>query len=57
MTGVRGYAGGWMDRSGGVLNPVGYANGLADAAEKAGAKIFERHAGHLGRSRGRWLEH
>lgn len=42
LTGVRGYAGGWMDRSGGVLNPVAYARGLADAAEKAGAEIFER---------------
>jgi glycine/D-amino acid oxidase-like deaminating enzyme len=42
MTGVRGYAGGWMDRSGGVLNPVAYARGLADAAERAGARIFER---------------
>ncbi|MGX8009451.1 NAD(P)/FAD-dependent oxidoreductase [Mesorhizobium sp. ORM8.1] len=41
LTGARGYVGGWMDRSGGVLNPVGYANGLADAAEKARAKIFE----------------
>jgi len=41
LTGVRGYVGGWMDRSGGVLNPVGYARGLADAAEKAGARIFE----------------
>jgi glycine/D-amino acid oxidase-like deaminating enzyme len=30
-----------MDRSGGVLNPVEYARGLADAAEKAGARIFE----------------
>ncbi|RNJ45047.1 oxidoreductase [Mesorhizobium erdmanii] len=42
LTGARGYVGGWMDRSGGVLNPVAYANGLADAAQKAGAKIFER---------------
>jgi glycine/D-amino acid oxidase-like deaminating enzyme len=41
LTGARGYAGGWMDRSGGVLNPVEYARGLADAAEKAGAGIFE----------------
>lgn len=41
LTGVRGYPGGWMDRSGGVLNPVEYARGLADAAEKAGARIFE----------------
>jgi glycine/D-amino acid oxidase-like deaminating enzyme len=42
LTGVEGYAGGWMDRSGGVLNPVEYARGLADAAEAAGARIFER---------------
>ncbi|MDX8458084.1 FAD-dependent oxidoreductase [Mesorhizobium sp. VK2B] len=42
LTGARGYAGGWMDRSGGVLNPVEFARGLADAAEKAGARIFER---------------
>ncbi|RJT30440.1 FAD-binding oxidoreductase [Mesorhizobium waimense] len=41
LTGARGYAGGWMDRSGGVLNPVEYARGLADAAEKAGALICE----------------
>ncbi|RUZ55014.1 FAD-dependent oxidoreductase [Mesorhizobium sp. M7A.F.Ca.CA.004.05.2.1] len=42
LTGVPGYAGGWMDRCGGVLNPVAYARGLADAAEKAGAKVFEQ---------------
>jgi len=42
LTGARGYVGGWMDRSGGVLNPVAYARGLADAAERAGARIFER---------------
>jgi len=42
LTGARGYVGGWMDRSGGVLNPVAYARGLAYAAEKAGARIFER---------------
>ncbi len=41
LTGARGYIGGWMDRSGGVLNPVDYARGLANAAEKAGARIFE----------------
>lgn len=32
MTGVAGWRGGWIDRSGGVLNPVGYARGLARAA-------------------------
>lgn len=41
-TGAKGYLGGWTDRSGGVVNPVEYARGLADAAEAAGAKIFER---------------
>jgi len=41
LTGVRGYAGGWLDRSGGVINPVEFARGLADAAEKDGARIFE----------------
>ncbi|MER8894880.1 FAD-binding oxidoreductase [Mesorhizobium sp. M0676] len=42
LTGIGGYSGGWMDNSGGVLNPVEYARGLADAAEKAGARIFEQ---------------
>ena len=42
LTGADGYAGGWIDRSGGVLDPVAYARGLADAAEAAGARIFER---------------
>ena len=41
LTGARGYAGGWMDCSGGVLNPVEFARGLADAAERAGTRIFE----------------
>jgi glycine/D-amino acid oxidase-like deaminating enzyme len=42
VTGADGYFGGWTDESGGVLNPVEYARGLADAAEAAGARIFER---------------
>ncbi|QDC00805.1 FAD-dependent oxidoreductase [Mesorhizobium sp. 8] len=42
LTGAGGYAGGWIDRSGGVLDPVAYALGLADAVEAAGARIFER---------------
>lgn len=41
-TGARGYAGSWTDRSGGLLDPVAYARGLAKAAETAGARIFER---------------
>ena len=41
-TGAKGYAGSWTDRSGGLLDPVAYARGLASAAEAAGARIFER---------------
>ena len=41
LTGVRGWLGGWIDHSGGVLNPVGYARGLANAAESAGARLHE----------------
>ncbi|MEO6298246.1 MAG: FAD-dependent oxidoreductase, partial [Paracoccaceae bacterium] len=44
LTGVRGWLGGWIDHSGGVLNPVAYARGLADAAELAGAQIHESTA-------------
>ena len=36
------YAGALFDAGGGHLNPLAYAFGLADAAEKAGARIFER---------------
>ncbi|WP_309139279.1 FAD-dependent oxidoreductase [Ensifer sp. ENS05] len=39
--GLHGYVGGWLDPSGGVLNPVEYAYGLAAAAAGKGAKIFE----------------
>ncbi|GLS85953.1 oxidoreductase [Cypionkella aquatica] len=45
MTGVApdrsGWRGGWIDRSGGVINPVGYARGLARAATAAGAVLHE----------------
>ncbi len=41
LTGAQGWLGGWIDHSGGVLNPVGYARGLAHAAEKAGAQLHE----------------
>lgn len=41
LTGVSGWRGGWIDRSGGVLNPVAYARGLALAAAAAGAAIHE----------------
>ena len=42
LTGVSGWHGGWIDQSGGVLNPVGYARGLARAAAIAGARLHER---------------
>jgi glycine/D-amino acid oxidase-like deaminating enzyme len=41
LTGVNGWRGGWIDRSGGVLNPVGYARGLAQAAVRAGVRVYE----------------
>lgn len=41
LTGARGWLGGWIDHSGGVLNPVAYARGLACAAEAAGAHLHE----------------
>ncbi|MFZ1470805.1 MAG: FAD-binding oxidoreductase [Paracoccaceae bacterium] len=44
LTGTRGYLGGWIDHSGGVLNPVGYARGLAAAATTAGAQLHEASA-------------
>jgi glycine/D-amino acid oxidase-like deaminating enzyme len=54
-TGVDGYFGGWTDKSGGVINPVEYARGLAAAAEKAGAAIFERSAVQsISRNSDRW---
>ena len=41
LTGAKGWLGGWIDRSGGVLNPVAYARGLAHAAKTAGAQLHE----------------
>lgn len=46
VTGARGYAGSWTDCSGGLLDPVAYARGLADAAAVYGARIFERSPVH-----------
>jgi glycine/D-amino acid oxidase-like deaminating enzyme len=56
LTGAPDYVGGWIDRSGGVLNPVEYARGLADAAERAGAQIFEgTRVTAINRSGGGWI--
>lgn len=42
LTGTRVYAGGWLDRRNGTIQPLAYTRGLADAALRHGAKI---HAG------------
>jgi len=39
LLGTRVYAGGLIDRRGGNLHPLNYALGLADAAERAGARL------------------
>ena len=39
-TGSESYIGGLLDKRGGSVNPLGYARGLAEAAQKAGATIF-----------------
>ncbi|WP_145145209.1 FAD-binding oxidoreductase [Roseomonas gilardii] len=39
LTGSERYVGGSIDRRGGSVNPLGYARGLADAAQRAGARI------------------
>lgn len=41
LTGVDRWRGGWIDRSGGTINPVGYARGLARAASRAGVHLAE----------------
>lgn len=41
LTGVERWVGGWIDRSGGTINPVGFARGLALSAQKAGARLYE----------------
>lgn len=40
LTGARGFAGALLDRRAGTVQPLAYARGLAQAAIKAGARIF-----------------
>lgn len=40
LTGSSVFAGGWIDRRGGSIQPLGYARGLARAAAAAGARLF-----------------
>ena len=42
LTGLAGACGGWIDRSGGVIDPLAYVRGLARAAEAAGVRICEQ---------------
>jgi glycine/D-amino acid oxidase-like deaminating enzyme len=42
LTGSRRFLGGWLLRSGGHLNPLGYARGLARAAMQEGARLYTR---------------
>lgn len=55
-TGLAGHPGGWIDRSGGVVDPLAYARGLAVAAERAGAAIAEESPVRAARRAGAgWL--
>jgi sarcosine oxidase len=40
-TGVKGYYGGWRDARAGTIHPLSYVRGLARAAIKAGAEVFQ----------------
>jgi glycine/D-amino acid oxidase-like deaminating enzyme len=40
LTGSEHYLGAWLHRGGGMIQPLGYARGLARAAEQAGASVF-----------------
>jgi glycine/D-amino acid oxidase-like deaminating enzyme len=42
LTGTEAYCGGLIDRRGGNLHPLNYALGLAEAARRAGARIYGR---------------
>lgn len=56
VVGTSAYASAAYDRRGGSVNPLGYARGLADAALKAGAKIFcDARALKLERSGSGWV--
>ncbi len=55
LVGTEKYMGGWLDRRGGAIQPLGYARGLAKAALAAGARIHgETPATRLVRTGARW---
>ncbi len=56
LTGCDKFFGGWIDHSGGQLNPLGYARGLAKAAMDAGARIHTgSRLGRMERGGGVWV--
>lgn len=55
LIGTSAYAGGWLDRRSGTLQPLSYTRGLAQAALASGAVIHEGvDVRRLGRDGGRW---
>lgn len=55
LTGSRRYFAGALDESGGRINPYRFSNGLAAAAQKAGASVFGHSAAtKIVRQSGRW---
>jgi glycine/D-amino acid oxidase-like deaminating enzyme len=56
MIGSDYYLGAWLDRRGAKLNPLGYVRGLARAAMKLGATLYEdTKALSLQKQSGKWL--
>lgn len=55
LVGTQVYAGGWLDRRNGTVQPLAYTRGLAKAAIEAGAKIHGNvRVQKLTRDNGRW---
>jgi glycine/D-amino acid oxidase-like deaminating enzyme len=55
MLGTEDYFGAWLAHTGGHINPLGFARGLAQAAADAGARIFVNSpARHVTRDDSRW---
>lgn len=55
LTGTHSYRCAWIDRRGGTLQPLSYARGLAQAAQRAGSRLFSHSpATRLSRSGADW---
>jgi len=56
LTGTEAYVGGFVDHRGGVVQPLSYSRGLARAAARAGARIYEHSVASTPRPSGReWI--